>query len=355
LKRSDFPRTENQPKFATPRAALRPATLLLLAASSALLVFVGGCTTTPLAGSESTGPVRAAVLEVTPSTISFGSAVVNQPNSQSVKLSNTGTAPVTLTGVVASGAGLAVTGFSGSTMLNPSTSITLGVQLTPKTSGNLSGSVSILSQIAALDMTLPVTADVAAADLAIKVGPASINFGALASGKTATQSVTLSNAGNTELTVSKISLSGSAFSLSGGGAPMQLSSGQSTTVNVEFDPKSAGSYSGALTVDSNAKTSIVVVNLSGSVTAPPTNPPVGAHYVGLAWDASTSASISGYNVYRGASQQGPFAKLNNVLVGGLSYTDDSVNAGDTYYYVTTAVNAQGEESPFSNIAKATIP
>ena len=136
---------------------------------------------------------------------------------------------------------------------------------------------------------------------------------------------------------------------------MQLASGQSTTVNVEFDPKAAGSYTGALTVDSNAKTSTVVVNLSGSVTVPPTAPPVGPHYVGLAWDASSSPSISGYNVYRGASQQGPFSKLNNVLVGALSYTDDSVNAGDTYYYVTTAVNAHGEESPFSNIAKATIP
>ncbi len=355
MKRSAFPRTENRPKFATPRAALRPARLLVLAACSALLLFVGGCTTTPLAGSESTGPVRAAVLEVTPSTISFGSAVVGQPNSQSVKLSNAGNAPVTLTGVVASGAGLAVTGFSGSTMLSPGTSIILGVQLTPKTSGKLSGSVSILSQIASLDMSLPVTAEVGTADLAIKIGPASINFGALASGKTATQSVTLSNTGNADLTISRISLSGSAFSLSGGGVPMQLTSGQSTAVNVEFDPKAAGSYTGALTVDSNAATSTVIVNLSGSLTVPPTTSPVGAHYVGLAWDASSSSSISGYNVYRGASEQGPFAKLNKVLVGGLSYTDDSVNAGDTYYYVTTAVNAQGEESPFSNIAKASIP
>jgi fibronectin type 3 domain-containing protein len=77
--------------------------------------------------------------------------------------------------------------------------------------------------------------------------------------------------------------------------------------------------------------------------------------VGLSWDASTSASISGYNVYRGSSQSGPFSRLNGSLVSGLDYTDGTVVGGDTYYYVTTAVDSHGDESPYSNWAKAVIP
>jgi fibronectin type 3 domain-containing protein len=35
--------------------------------------------------------------------------------------------------------------------------------------------------------------------------------------------------------------------------------------------------------------------------------------------------------------------------------DNTVSAGDTYYYVTTAVNASGLESGYSNQAVAAVP
>jgi hypothetical protein len=56
-----------------------------------------------------------------------------------------------------------------------------------------------------------------------------------------------------------------------------------------------------------------------------------AHTVRLSWDASTFPNVVGYNVYRGPS------------------------AGETYYYVTTAVDNQGVESAYSNQSEATIP
>jgi fibronectin type 3 domain-containing protein len=43
------------------------------------------------------------------------------------------------------------------------------------------------------------------------------------------------------------------------------------------------------------------------------------------------------------------------LVASLSYTDSTVQSGATYYYVTTAVDAAGNESIFSNEVKAVIP
>jgi fibronectin type 3 domain-containing protein len=37
------------------------------------------------------------------------------------------------------------------------------------------------------------------------------------------------------------------------------------------------------------------------------------------------------------------------------YTDSSVQAGSTYYYVITAVDSSGNESAFSNQAQAVVP
>jgi hypothetical protein len=56
-----------------------------------------------------------------------------------------------------------------------------------------------------------------------------------------------------------------------------------------------------------------------------------AHTARLSWDAGTFPNVVGYNVYRGPG------------------------AGETYYYVTTAVDNQGVESAYSNQSEATIP
>jgi hypothetical protein len=78
------------------------------------------------------------------------------------------------------------------------------------------------------------------------------------------------------------------------------------------------------------------------------------HTVSLRWQASTSA-VSGYNVYRGVTSGGPYDKLNTSPVAAESFTDSSLAVSTTYYYVTTAVNASGMESAYSNQATAKIP
>jgi fibronectin type 3 domain-containing protein len=83
-------------------------------------------------------------------------------------------------------------------------------------------------------------------------------------------------------------------------------------------------------------------------------PPPQSHRVDLAWIASTS-SVAGYNIYRAAQSTGPFTKLNSQPQPGLTYTDNNVQAGQTYYYGVTAVDSNSVESNFSNEASATIP
>jgi len=79
-----------------------------------------------------------------------------------------------------------------------------------------------------------------------------------------------------------------------------------------------------------------------------------AYSVNLSWDSGSGNAV-GYNVYRGTVQTGPFQKINSTLDASTNYTDSTVVSGATYYYVTTEVNAQGQESSYSNEVEAAIP
>lgn len=99
---------------------------------------------------------------------------------------------------------------------------------------------------------------------------------------------------------------------------------------------------------------------TGSPTPTPTptpsstpTPTPGSHSVALTWSASSSSGVVGYNVYRGQTSSGPFAKVGNVAT--TSFTDTSVQAGQTYFYVLTAVNSSNVESATSTPVSTTVP
>jgi hypothetical protein len=76
--------------------------------------------------------------------------------------------------------------------------------------------------------------------------------------------------------------------------------------------------------------------------------------VDLSWDASTSSDIVGYNVYRGPNGVS-WTKINSSLDASTTYTDSTVANDTTYYYATTAVNTDGNESVKSAAVEAVIP
>jgi fibronectin type 3 domain-containing protein len=75
----------------------------------------------------------------------------------------------------------------------------------------------------------------------------------------------------------------------------------------------------------------------------------------LGWNTSTSVGVIGYNIYRAAVLGGPYTKINSALDATPYDTDNSVQAGQTYYYVVTAVDSTGVESGYSNQVQALIP
>jgi Ricin-type beta-trefoil lectin domain-like len=80
---------------------------------------------------------------------------------------------------------------------------------------------------------------------------------------------------------------------------------------------------------------------------------VDEHNVSLSWQPSTSTGVTGYYVYRGTTATGPFTKLSSALAD-TDYVDGTVQAGHTYYYVTTATDGS-RESSYSNQVQAVIP
>jgi hypothetical protein len=118
----------------------------------------------------------------------------------------------------------------------------------------------------------------------------------------------------------------------------------------------AGTYSASATVGASGSAKWVMqmatFKLTGASTV--TTPPPTQYTVNLSWKASSSANIVGYNVYRSTISGGYYGLVGSTT-GTLSFADNTVQAGITYYYVTTAVNNQGMDSPYSNQVVATVP
>jgi hypothetical protein len=98
----------------------------------------------------------------------------------------------------------------------------------------------------------------------LAVSPTSVTFGNVQVGSSQSQTVNLSNSGQSDLTLSQATVSGSGFSISGLSLPLTLSVGQSATVNVIFNPAATGSATGTLTLVNDGSSSSVIVPLSGT-------------------------------------------------------------------------------------------
>jgi len=186
----------------------------------------------------------------------------------------------------------------------------------------------------------------------LTASPSSLNFGGLVVGGSLIQTVTLTDIGNSNVTVANVTISGADFTPVGVSAGQIIPPRSTATMIVTFIPLVNTGLSGSITITSDATNSPITVSLSGSGTQS------GSYSVTVTWTPSVSQSVVGYNVYRattpgGESQTTP---INGAaLVPGEAYVDPNVVDGATYYYVVTAVDSSGAESGDSNEASAAIP
>ena len=286
-------------------------------------------------------------LSIGSTSVTFGSVSVGSSSSQTVMLTNSSTAVVTISQANVTGAGFSTSGFTTPVTLNVGQVTALTIVFAPTAPGAASGSISIVSNAGNSPATIAVSGTGAQSQL-IVLTPTPVNFGNVSIGSSSAQTITLQNSGNTAVTITQDSVSGSGFTMTGLTIPLTLAAGQNTSFTAQFAPQAAGSATGSITIISNAVNPTITIPLSGTGTTTTT------HSVDLSWVASTSVVV-GYNVYRGTHTDGPYTRVNGTPTAGTTYTDTQVESGLTYFYVVTAVDSSDTESAYSNEVSATIP
>ncbi len=285
------------------------------------------------------------VLNPNPSSLTFGSVQVGNTANMFETLTNTGGSTITISQANLTGTGFSISGLTLPLTLTADQSVTFTATFKPTGAGAASGNLSVVSNASNSPLNIALSGTGTAAGQ-LAVSPSSLSFGNVAVGSSSSLSGSL-NASSAPVTITSASLNNSEFVLSGISLPVTLAAGQSTPFTVTFTPQATGATSASLTFSSNAANSPTVQSMTATGTA------ATQHTVDLTWNVSPDAA--GYNVYRGAASGGPYAMINPSLDGTTAYSDNTVVSGQTYYYVTTAVDASGNESGYSNQTQAVIP
>jgi hypothetical protein len=215
-------------------------------------------------------------LSLSPTTRAFGNRDIDDgPTApQSSTITNTGTEPVTLTGINPtgdsgdfphqSGAGEC----SASQTLNVGDTCTLTYAFDPGTVGGKSATVTVTSNAPPVALTL--TGQGIQTELSRS--PATLAFGGqdIDSGATATHTSTVTNSGTETVSISSVALGGTdpgefvrlTGQLSDCSSSTVLAAGETCDVRVQFDPSTKGDKTATVTIDSNAAS--ITVNLTGT-------------------------------------------------------------------------------------------
>lgn len=209
-------------------------------------------------------------LQFSPSSLNFGNVVAGKKTSQNASATNTGTSAVVISSIVASNNQFAISGLTFPLTLSSGQTANFVVWFNGAAPGKTAATLSF--QPAATDTKsaqISVSANAAAPQPQLSVSPAALDAGSATVGSKTSSTITLSNTGTADLTISLISMSGAPFSISGVATPMVISAGQSAAMTVIYAPTAAASDIGKITINSNDPASPTAISLSGTGTSAP--------------------------------------------------------------------------------------
>lgn len=197
---------------------------------------------------------------------------------QTVTLTNSGTAPLTIFSLGISG-DFAQTGTCGGAVATGA-NCTIDVTFTPTATGTRTGTLTITSDAPGSPHTVDLSGTGTGPVMALS--PASVAFAGQLLGTTSpSQPVTLSNSGDAALTITGITISGDSAETHT--CSSSVSAGASCGINVTFTSTATGTRSGTVTINDDAPGSPHVVQLSGT----------GTNFsLGAAPGSSTSATVN---------------------------------------------------------------
>ena len=300
-----------------------------------------------------TGTGAAPSAGVSPASLTFASqSVGTSSTAQSVTLSNTGSAPLSITGLAIAGTnpGDFTQSNNCGTSVAAGGSCTISVTFKPSAAGTRTAGIIVTDNASGSPQSVSLAGTGGSANAAASLSPTSLSFGSEGVDMvSSSQVVTLSNTGGASLSISGLVFTGANagdFTEVDTCSPA-VPAGGTCTIAILFTPAASGTRTAALSIADNASGSPQSVSLSGS----------GTHDVMLSWTASATPGVLGYNVYRGTTSGGESSTpLNSTPISSTTFTDVNVTAGSTYYYHVTSVAANNvTQSSASNETGATIP
>lgn len=326
----------------TPRSRFFQAVVTLVLLTSVPSLRAANLAANP----QGSGSVGSAQLVCTPASLQFGEVAVGRTKAATLSIGNLGRSSISLSRIITTGGGFGVRGLDFPLTLASGERFTFAADFAPLSKGDSSGSISFVAEgteaanPAALTIALSGTGTDAGL---LVVAPSALNFGATRVGTHTIQVGTI-QAANSAVTIFAAESSSPEFALQGMSFPVTIPAGEGRLFTVTFKPQVAGAAAGSVSFRSDSGNLPIVQSLIGTAISS------GPRRVDLSWNPSVSPNVAGYNIYRATISGGPYTQINSVLDANFVFTDDSTADGQTYYYVTTAVDLSGRESAQSNEA-----
>ncbi len=231
------------------------ASALVIAAG---LISLSGC------GGLIGGQSGTSTLGIGNTSLDFGQVAIGNTKTLSDTVSNNTSSSVTISVIQGMGSGFQVTGVTLPLTVAAGQTVSFNVQFKPTSSGNPSLTISFQ------DPSSQGLASFTVKGQGVTIGtlspnPTQISFGNIKVGKNQTTTVTLSNSGGSDLTVTQATMSGAGFSMTNLALPLTLHAAATASFSVTFAPPSGGSYNGSVTLatTSDQQDSTVQVKLTG--------------------------------------------------------------------------------------------
>ena len=216
----------------------------------------------------------APIADVAPAALAFGS-VSNGTTSapQTITVTNDGDAPLTVASIGVTGTNAALftaTPTGCNVAIAPGATCQITVQFAPTTAGLKTATVSIThnsNNVAGSVSNVPLTGTGVATPPPPGpqvTMPTTFSFGARRINADRTEKVVVTNQGPGALVITNVTTSGAPFTATRGDCPASLAAGRSCKLNVTFRPLLRQSYTGTLTLTSNASNNPTVTTLTGS-------------------------------------------------------------------------------------------
>jgi hypothetical protein len=204
------------------------------------------------------GPPAAPLFSANKSEIAFGNLIVGTTHSDTVTVTNTGTASLTVSSVTSSNPVFLVAPSGG--LIPPSGSEFFVVTITPPGAGLQTGTLTFLHDAAGSPSSLGLSAR--GLDTGIAVAPTSLSFGSLLVGSTHTDTIVVSNGGPGPLTISSAATTTNQFLVTPSSAGIPELGDQMFFVT--FAPTSQGVKTAQLLLTNDKTGSPVAIPLDGT-------------------------------------------------------------------------------------------